>query len=65
MPTKRELSMRQLRHLLRLHNDGVSVCEIGLRLGVARSTIQDNLKRAAAGLKWSLPVDVSDAALER
>ena len=40
--------MRQLRHLLRLHHDGVSAREIGRRLGVARSTIQDNLKRAAA-----------------
>ena len=48
MPAKRELTMRQLRHLLRLHHEGVSAREIGRRLGVARSTIQDNLKRAAA-----------------
>src|SRR5580658_3596712 len=48
MPAKRELSMRQLRHLLRLRHDGVSAREIGRRLGVSRSTIQDNLKRAAA-----------------
>ena len=46
MPAKRELSMRQLRHVLRLHHEGVSAREIGRRLGVARSTIQDNLKRA-------------------
>src|ERR1700730_17053120 len=53
MPAKRELSMRQLRHLLRLHHGGVSAREIGRRLGVARSTVQDNLKRAAAaGLAW-------------
>ena len=66
MPTKRGLSMRQLRHLLRLHHDGVSAREIGRRLGVARSTIQDGLKRAtAAGLIWPLPEDVSDDALER
>ena len=65
MPAKRELSMRQLRHLLRLHHDGVSAREIGRRLGVARSTIQDNLKRAAAaGLAWPLADDVSDEALE-
>ena len=65
MPAKRELTMRQLRHLLRLHHDGVSAREIGRRLGVARSTIQDNLKRAAAAdLKWPLPDDVTDAALE-
>ena len=55
-----------MRHLLRLHHDGVRAREIGRRLGVARSTIQDNLKRAsAAGLKWPLPDDVSDDALER
>src|SRR5260370_21736921 len=65
MPAKRELSMRQLRHLLRLHHDGVSAREIGRRLGVARSTIQDNLKRAAAaGLAWLLAADVTEEALE-
>ena len=65
MPAKRELSMRQLRHLLRLHHSGVSAREIARRLGVAR-TIQDNLKRAAtAGLAWPLADDVSDEALER
>src|ERR1700728_2238027 len=65
MPAKRELSMRQLRHLLRLHHDGVSAREIGRRLGVARSTIQDNLKRAAAaGLAWPLADDVTDEAVE-
>ena len=64
MPAKRELSMRQLRHLLRLHHDGVSAREIGRRLGVARSTIQDNLKRAAAGLTWPLADDVTEEALE-
>ena len=66
MPAKRELSMRQLRYLLRLQHDGVSTREIGRRLGVARSTIQDNLRRAAAAeLKWPLPDDLSDDALER
>ena len=35
------------------------------RLGVARCTIQDNLKRAAAGLKLPLPDELSDDALER
>ncbi len=66
MPAKRELSMRQLRTLLRLRHDGVSAREIGRRLGVARSTIQDNLKRAAAaGLTWPLADDVTDEALEQ
>jgi IS30 family transposase len=48
MPAKRELTMRQLRYMLRLHHDGVSAREIGRTLGVARSTIQDNLRRAQA-----------------
>src|SRR6202142_1323145 len=65
MPAKRELSMRQLRHLLRLHHGGVSAREIGRRLAVARSRVQDNLKRAAAaGLAWPLAEDVTDDALE-
>ena len=43
----------------------VSAREIGRRLGVARSTIQDNLKRAAAGgLAWPLADDVTDEGLE-
>ncbi len=34
-------------------------------LGVARSTVQDNLKRAAmAGLSWPLPGELTDDALE-
>lgn len=66
MPARRELTMRQLRHTLRLAQDGVSAREIGRRLGVARSTIQDNLKRAAAaGLTWPLPEDLNDDALEK
>ena len=65
MPAKRELTMRQLRYLLRLHHDGVSTREIGRLLGVARSTIQDNLKRAAtAGLGWPLPEEATDEVLE-
>jgi DNA-binding MarR family transcriptional regulator len=66
MPAKRELTMRQLRQMLRLHHDGLGAREIGRRLGVARSTIQDNLKRVeAAGLAWPLAPDVSDEVLEQ
>jgi len=44
----------------------VSAREIGRTLGVARSTIQDNLKRAAdAGLAWPLPGELTDATLEQ
>jgi transposase len=57
--------MRQIRQMLRLARDGVSAREIGRTLGVARSTIQDNLKRAAAaGLAWPLPGELTDDALE-
>ena len=56
--------MRQLRYLLRLHHDRVSTREIGRLLGVARSTIQDNLKRAAAaGLQWPLPEELRTMCL--
>ena len=51
MPAKRKLTMRQLRQMLRLSRDGVSVRDIAERLGIARSTVQENLKRAEqAGL---------------
>ena len=66
MPAKRELTMRQLRQMLRLHHDGLGAREIGRRLHVARSTIQDNLKRAqAVGLAWPLAPDLTDEVLEQ
>ena len=66
MPAKRELTMRQMRQALRLHADKMSEREIGRTIGVARSTVQDALKRAeAAGLVWPLAADVSDEVLER
>ena len=66
MPARRELTMRQMRQMLRLAGDGVSAREIGRTLGAARSTIQDNLARAAtAGLSWPLPPELTDALLER
>lgn len=66
MPARRELTMRQLRQMLRLHRDGVSAREIGRTLGVARSTIQDNLDRArAAGIGWPLPPECTDEVLEQ
>src|SRR5215204_4493880 len=66
MPARRELTMRQLRQMLRLAHEGVSAREIGRTLGVARSTVQDNLKRAeAAGLRWPLPAEITDPVLEQ
>src|SRR3954470_24191330 len=66
MPARRELTMRQLRQMLRLARDGVAEREIGRTLGVARSTVQDNIKRAeAAGLRWPLPAEITDPVLEQ
>jgi hypothetical protein len=65
MPAKRELTMRQLRYMLRLHHDGMSAREIGRTLGVARSTIQDNLRRAqASGIAWPVPPSFSSSCVE-
>ena len=65
MPAKRELTMRQIRYVLRLASEGVSTREIAQMLGVARSTIRDNLRRARqAGLSWPLPSDLTDVVLE-
>jgi transposase len=65
MPAKRKLTMRQLRQMLRLAHDGASVRDIAERLGIARSTVQENLKRAEqASLSWPLPGALTDEALE-
>ena len=66
MPAQRELTMRQTRQILRLRHEGVSIREIGCRMAVARSTVQETLKRAArAGLSWPLPEAMNDAVLEQ
>ena len=65
MPAKRRLIMKQLRQMLRLSGDGTSSRDIARTLDVARSTVQDNLKRAAAaGLSWPLPGELTDDAIE-
>ena len=65
MPAKREMSMRQIRLMLRLAGEGVSAREIGRTVNVARSTIQDYLGRAkAAGLTWPLPDELTDDVLQ-
>ncbi|EPE93746.1 integrase catalytic subunit (plasmid) [Rhizobium grahamii CCGE 502] len=51
--------------MLRLAGSGTSSREIAAVLGIARSTVQDNLQRAAAiGLSWPLPGELTDDALE-
>ncbi|MEJ1177177.1 hypothetical protein WA845_23285 [Agrobacterium sp. CMT1] len=65
MSNRRKLTMRQLRHLPRLRSDGVSVRDIADLLGIARSTVQDGIGRAAtARLSWPLPADLTDDVLE-
>ena len=60
MPARRELTMRQLRQMLRLARDGVSAREIGRTLGVARSTVQE----CVAGV-WSVLPEASVARTEK
>ena len=57
--------MRHAREIIRLKSSCVSAHEIARRLGMARSTVRETLKRAdAAGLSWPLPDDMTDGALE-
>ena len=66
MPARRKLTMRQIRHMLRLARDGVSAREIGRTLGIARFTVQDNLARAsAADLAWPIDEGITGAILEQ
>ena len=64
MPAER-IGMRDAREIIRLKFSSVSTHEIGRRLGIARSTVRETLKRAeGAGLSWPLPDDMNDEALE-
>src|SRR5512147_2733379 len=64
MPAERT-AMRQVRDVLRLRTAGVAINEIARRVGVAPSTVRLTLKRlVAAGLRWPLPAEMTDATLE-
>ena len=64
MPAER-IGMRDAREIIRLKFSGVSTHEIARRLGMARSTVREALKRAdVAGLAWPLPEDMNHGALE-
>lgn len=66
--SKKRLTMRQIRELLRLKHCGQKMSDraIALQLGVARSTLQDYMARIdGAGLTWPLPDDLTDAALDQ
>ena len=64
MPAER-ITVRHAREIIRLKFSCVSTHEIARRLGMARSTVRETLKRTeTAGLSWPLPEDMSDGALE-
>lgn len=64
MPAER-ITMRQAREIIRLKSSSLSAHEISRRLGMARSTVREALKRAeSAGLGWPLPEAMNDEALE-
>lgn len=58
--------MRKIRELLRLKFDlGLSIHKVAASLSVARSTVSECLRRAAAaGLAWPLPPELDDGELE-
>jgi hypothetical protein len=58
--------MRKIHDILRLKwACGLSDRQIARSCGVARSTVAEGLRRAAAGLTWPLPPDLDEATLER
>ena len=58
--------MRQVREIVRLNQAGVSTRQIGIRVGVAASTVRLTLRRAASvGISGDLSIVQTDAALEK
>ena len=66
MPAKR-LSMRKIKEVLRLcWGQGLSKRQVARSCGLSRPAVNAYLRRAeAAGLRWPLPVELDDGALER
>jgi hypothetical protein len=57
--------MCHVREVMRLKATGVSVREIGRRVGAVPSTVRLTIRRfEAAGLSWPLADDVTDTVLE-
>jgi transposase len=64
MPMGR-LAMRHVRDVMRLRAAGLSIREIGRRVGAVPSTVRLTIRRyEAAGLGWPLADDITDAVLE-
>ena len=72
MPAERT-TMRQVREIVRLHQAGVSTREIGIRVGVAASTVRLTLRRVEAAGMVCFPtaqnlivsMPLTDACLQR
>ena len=66
MPAKR-LSMRKIKDVLRwCWGQGLSKRQTARSCGISRPAVDEYLRRAeAAGLRWPLPVELDDGALER
>ncbi|MDH3444446.1 MAG: IS21 family transposase, partial [Deltaproteobacteria bacterium] len=60
------LSMRKIKEVLRLTHDGhLNTQQVALSLKISRSTVKDYQARAEkAGLRWPLPDDLTEQALE-
>lgn len=59
------LPMRKIREALRLRASGLTTREVGVSIGVGRTSVSEYVGRAArAGLSWPLPDDLTAAALE-
>lgn len=62
----RRLPMRKIKNVLRLHAAGRSTRQIGLSVGVGRSTVAEYLRRAeAAGVSWPMAEGLDEAVLEK
>ncbi len=65
MPAKR-LSMRKIKEVLRLKASGMSNRKIAQSCRISRPTVTEYLHRAShTGLRWPLPDELSDTALEQ
>jgi len=65
MPAER-LTMRKIKETLRMNALGLSARQIGRSLGIAKSTVNEYLKRAAAaGMAWPWPDEWDETAIER
>ena len=63
MPAAR-LAIRRVGDVIRLKSPRVPYREIACRIGAAPSTMRLTIRRAAAGLAWPLPAEVTDTVLE-